>query len=123
MLVKTFELLPNVCVTAKTETGRSYMDARFLYGKLQLWDLPDNEQQQLVAFVKALTQSTVSGVDWPTAGADIEVLEQARDWFMDLPKALFMRWLEALDEVDALPVDPDLVPPEYLPEEKKTTPE
>ncbi len=126
MLIKTLEVMPGLCVTVKTATGRSYFDTEHLFLKYNIWGQSERDKQHLVAFIQAVVQSSVKGnigFEWPTAASSLEELEAAREWFFDLPKQPFIDWLNAITEVDTPPVDPDLLPENLLSDEKKETSE
>jgi hypothetical protein len=123
MLIKTFELLPGICVTVQTETGGSYMDKEYLYTKLQPSQLAERDGVRMVTFIQAVAQTKSLtgdlGFVWPNAAADIAELMVAFEWYITLPRDPFVVWLNAIDEVNRPPVDPDLVPENLLPDEKK----
>lgn len=115
-------------VTVRPSTGMDVIRVRMLYRKF-LPDItdPDYELYLTVAptFAQMVQRSTVEGslgFAWPEPSADPVTLRKAAMKLLELDGDLFLTWEEELGNANEPPNDPDLLPPDQLPEEKKETP-
>lgn len=116
-------------VTVRPSTGMDVIRVRMLYRKF-LPDItdPDYELYLTVAptFAQMVQRSTVEGslgFAWPEPSADPVTLRKAAIKLLELDGDLFLTWEEELGNANEPPNDPDLLPPDQLPEEKKETPQ
>lgn len=61
-------------------------------------------------------------IPFPTLESDDKELCAGFEYLREIPFKVYDKWLDALNKSDEPPGDPDLAPPEALPEDKKKTP-
>lgn len=126
MLTQTTEIMPGVCVTVKTETGRMVLDKQIVYSKLAYNRSDPAEVNRAYNFAVAVTQtvgiSGSLGFDWVTPASTPAELQAAFEGFLDMPATPFRKWQAAIEAVDQPPNDPALLPPELVPESEKSDP-
>jgi hypothetical protein len=134
---KTFEIINGDCkatVTVRTEDGFAAIDRQTAEVSLGVYEkddegnlkVSDREWIRRKQFAAAWSQSEVAGdlgFAWCETSSDSHALEACYQAWGRLPGAAVMQWLGAVNTVDTAPNDPDLVPPDKLNPEKKTTPE
>jgi hypothetical protein len=115
-------------ITVRPSTGMDVIRVRALYRKFvpDIAD-PDYEIYQIVGstFAHLVQRSTVEGnlgFAWPEPSADPVTLRKAAMCLLELDGDLFLTWEKALNTADEPLNDPDQLPPDQLPEEKKETP-
>lgn len=116
MLTRTFTYTANgynLHITVRTTTGRDYLTRQFIWMKTDALVQGELEFTLWLHFVRALLQSTIQGdlgFHWPSIADDGALLTLARNAWLDLPAELIETWVKALQDVDELPVDPELAP-------------
>lgn len=116
-------------ITVRARTGMDVIRVRMLFRQIvpDVSD-PDYDFWVIVAptFVDMVQRSTVKGslgFTWPKAGDDAEKLRKAAKALLEQDSTLFLTWEEQLSEVNEIPNDPDLRPPDMLTEEQKKIPQ
>jgi hypothetical protein len=104
----------SITVTVRRAKVRERLAVSVVHSKLE--EVPFFERH---FFARALTQSTVTGMQWATPADNAATLRAVFDAWMELDGDVWDAWQDALTGVDAPPNDPDLLPPQLIPEEKK----
>jgi len=112
-------------ITVRSEIGADALDSR-LIGRplLARVGFDHRDVNRISYFVACVVQSTVEGdlgFPWVQPGAKEEDVFACYQAWLAAPIALVMEWTSAIDAVNVPPGDPDLFPPDALPEEKKET--
>lgn len=127
MRSKTIELTLEsgvVQVTVHTDTGDDFFDRQIVYATVGFDTSDPRQVYRWGNFARALSQSVIVGdlgFLWPAVTDKREVLQAARDYFGALPSDAVRQWIEAIDDVDRAPGNPDLAP--ELSEKKDVTPQ
>lgn len=120
-------------VTVRTETGRMYirrLSAQFALGlSAQGPDgkrlVTNDEFMERTQFAAVFVQSEVEGdlgFVWPESVHDASAMQTACEGWLNLPVKVIRLWMEAINEVDTPPNDPDLLPPESVQKKGSKTP-
>lgn len=137
MQSKSFSVKNGDCeatVTVRTEDGFAAIDRMTAEVSLGVYEtvedgtlkISSREWNKRKQFAAAWSQSEVSGdlgFEWCDAPFDSDALMITYQAWGKLPGSTILQWLNAVNAVDTLPNDPDLVPPDKLRPEKKTTSE
>lgn len=125
MLTKSFTYQHNgttISGEVRTRLNRDNLSKSVLYNRIGVDFKDETDAIFWMNFATCLTQTTyVDGLPfaWPSVSADADVLIQAREAWLDLPAAIAEAWVQAINTVDAAPVDAELG--DDLPAAKKKT--
>jgi len=136
MQPKTIEIINGDCratVTVRAEDGFAAIDRMTAEVSLEVYATTDDGDLKISSrdwgrrkqFAAAWSQSEVVGdlgFEWCESPFDAEGMLACYLAWGKLPGECVLQWLNAVNAVDQLPNDPDLLPPELLSQKKETIP-
>lgn len=85
-------------------------------------DIGGVESRALNDFVELVNRTvSISGlpIQWPTPQSSEKDLRIGYEYIKEIPLSIYNRWLQMLVDVETVPGDPELFPPEHLSTEQK----